>query len=78
MCRVLELRGWTLARINGSHHIYRDHATGRRTVVPVHANRDLRRLARTLTPAKPAWRPPPGSFSRWFGGLSARGDPLSC
>jgi predicted RNA binding protein YcfA (HicA-like mRNA interferase family) len=58
MCRVLELRGWTLARINGSHHIYRDHATGRRTVVPVHANRDLRRLARTLTPAKPAWRPP--------------------
>jgi predicted RNA binding protein YcfA (HicA-like mRNA interferase family) len=23
MCRVLEQRGWTLARINGSHHIYR-------------------------------------------------------
>jgi predicted RNA binding protein YcfA (HicA-like mRNA interferase family) len=42
MCRVLEQRGWTLARINGSHHIYRHAATGRRTVVPVHANQDLK------------------------------------
>jgi len=42
MCRVLEQRGWTLARINGSHHIYRDPAAGRRTVVPVHANKDLK------------------------------------
>ena len=23
LCRVLEQRGWTLARVNGSHHIYR-------------------------------------------------------
>jgi predicted RNA binding protein YcfA (HicA-like mRNA interferase family) len=42
MCRVLEQRGWTLARINGSHYIYRDDATGRRTVVPVHGNQDLK------------------------------------
>ena len=42
MCRVLEQRGWTLARINGSHHIYRDVSTGRRAVVPVHGNRDLK------------------------------------
>ena len=42
MCRVPEQHGWTLARINGSHHIYRDAATGRRTVVPVHANQDLK------------------------------------
>src|SRR5207247_1032453 len=42
MCRVLEQRGWTLARINGSHHIYRHAAMGRRTVVPVHANQDLK------------------------------------
>ena len=40
MCRVLEQRGWTRARINGSHHIYRHAATGRRTVVPVHGNQD--------------------------------------
>jgi predicted RNA binding protein YcfA (HicA-like mRNA interferase family) len=42
MCRILEQRGWTLARINGAHHIYRDAATGRRTVVPVHGNQDLK------------------------------------
>lgn len=42
MCRVLEQRGWALARINGSHHIYRHAATGRRMVVPVHANKDLK------------------------------------
>ena len=41
MCRVLEQHGWTLARINGSHHIYR-HATTGRVVVPVHANQDLK------------------------------------
>ena len=42
MCRVLEQRGWTLARINGAHHIYRHASTGRRTVVPVHGNQDLK------------------------------------
>jgi predicted RNA binding protein YcfA (HicA-like mRNA interferase family) len=42
MCRVLEQRGWALARITGSHHIYRDVATGRRAVVPVHGNHDLK------------------------------------
>ena len=42
MCRVLEQRGWTLARINGSHHIYRHAATARRTSVPVHGNQDLK------------------------------------
>lgn len=42
MCRVLEQRGWTLARINGSHHIYRHADTGRRAVVPVHGNQDLK------------------------------------
>jgi predicted RNA binding protein YcfA (HicA-like mRNA interferase family) len=42
MCRALEQRGWTLARINGSHHIYRHAATGRRTVAPVDANQDLK------------------------------------
>jgi predicted RNA binding protein YcfA (HicA-like mRNA interferase family) len=42
MCRILEERGWTLARTSGSHHIYRHSATGRRTVVPVHGNQDLK------------------------------------
>ncbi len=30
-CKILERNGWTLARINGSHHIY-----------PVHKNDDLK------------------------------------
>ena len=42
MCRLLGQRGWTLARINGSHHVYRHTDSGRRTVVPVHANQDLK------------------------------------
>jgi predicted RNA binding protein YcfA (HicA-like mRNA interferase family) len=42
MCQVLQQHGWILARINGSHYIYRD-ATGRRmVVVPVHGNQDLK------------------------------------
>jgi predicted RNA binding protein YcfA (HicA-like mRNA interferase family) len=42
MGRALEERGWTLVRINGSHHVYRDPVTGRQVVVPVHANKDLK------------------------------------
>lgn len=42
MCRVLEARGWALARIHGSHHIYRHPATGGRVSVPVHGNHDLK------------------------------------
>jgi predicted RNA binding protein YcfA (HicA-like mRNA interferase family) len=38
MCRILEQHRWSLARINGSHHIYRDATATRRTVVPVHGN----------------------------------------
>jgi predicted RNA binding protein YcfA (HicA-like mRNA interferase family) len=37
--KILQRNGWTLARINGSHHIM---TNGKLTVsVPVHANRDL-------------------------------------
>ena len=42
MCRILEQHGWTLARIHGSHHIYRHASTTRRTSVPVHGNQDLK------------------------------------
>ena len=42
MCRILEQRGWTLARINGAHHIYRHAGARRITVVPVHGNQDLK------------------------------------
>ncbi len=40
-CRALERQGWTLRRVNGSHHVYEDR-DGTIASVPVHANRDLR------------------------------------
>ena len=42
MCKLLEDRGWQLVRVSGSHHVYRDPATRRRTTVPVHGNTDLK------------------------------------
>ena len=42
MYRVIENRGWTLARINGSHDIDRHSAMERRTMLPVHANEGLK------------------------------------
>ncbi|AEH10275.1 MULTISPECIES: type II toxin-antitoxin system HicA family toxin [Protofrankia] len=38
--RALELHGFKVARVNGSHHITR-HPDGRGTTVPVHGARDL-------------------------------------
>jgi predicted RNA binding protein YcfA (HicA-like mRNA interferase family) len=42
LCKALERRGWQLARIRGSHHIY--HKPGELAVisVPVHGNRTLK------------------------------------
>jgi predicted RNA binding protein YcfA (HicA-like mRNA interferase family) len=39
---ILIANGFELARVNGSHHIYVNRATGKRTVVPVHA-KDLKK-----------------------------------
>ena len=41
MCKVLEARGWTLARIQGSHHIYTRPGVPILISVPVHGNQDL-------------------------------------
>lgn len=38
--RVLERRGFSLARSSGSHHIYKN-AAGKRATVPVHAGKTL-------------------------------------
>jgi predicted RNA binding protein YcfA (HicA-like mRNA interferase family) len=35
MCRVLEQRGWTLARINGSHHVPSVMTSGHSTNCPM-------------------------------------------
>lgn len=40
--KVLEKRGWTLLRINGSHHIYGKTGSIVRLSVPVHGNQPLK------------------------------------
>ncbi len=43
LCRLLEARGWLLARVRGSHHIFVKPGTNVRISVPVHGNRTLKR-----------------------------------
>ena len=40
--RLVERRGWTLLRINGSHHIYGKPGCIVRLSIPVHGNRPLK------------------------------------
>jgi predicted RNA binding protein YcfA (HicA-like mRNA interferase family) len=40
--RVIERRGWLLARISGSHHIYTMAGRRERIVVPVHGSKPLK------------------------------------
>jgi predicted RNA binding protein YcfA (HicA-like mRNA interferase family) len=42
LCKLLERKGWVLARINGSHHIYVKAGTIFRISVPVHRNNDMK------------------------------------
>ena len=43
LCKILIKNGWVLLRINGSHHIYCKDGEEARIVVPVHANKPLKR-----------------------------------
>ncbi len=42
LAKLLEKHGWTLARINGSHHIYTKAGRIERISVPIHGNMDLK------------------------------------
>ena len=42
LCRLLELRGWQLQRVSGSHHIYTRAGQPERISVPVHGNKSLK------------------------------------
>lgn len=42
MCRILEAKGWKLARVTGSHRIFVTAGKNVRISVPVHGNRDLK------------------------------------
>ena len=39
MCKVLERRGWRLARTKSSHHIYKKPGVAAIITVPVHGNK---------------------------------------
>jgi predicted RNA binding protein YcfA (HicA-like mRNA interferase family) len=41
--RLLESHGWTLQRINGSHHIYVKVGNPARVSVPIHGNESLKK-----------------------------------
>jgi predicted RNA binding protein YcfA (HicA-like mRNA interferase family) len=40
--RLVERHGWTLLRINGSHHIYGKPGTTVRLSIPIHGHRPLK------------------------------------
>ena len=42
LCKILEMKGWQLTRVTGSHHIYTKPGSNLRITVPVHSNRDLK------------------------------------
>lgn len=42
LCKALERAGWSLVRINSSHHLYHKPGQPELLSVPVHGNRDLK------------------------------------
>jgi predicted RNA binding protein YcfA (HicA-like mRNA interferase family) len=40
--RLVERRGWTLLRVNGSHHIYGRSGSVVRLSIPIHSNKPLK------------------------------------
>jgi predicted RNA binding protein YcfA (HicA-like mRNA interferase family) len=40
--QLAEDKGWRLARINGSHHIYTQEGRMERLVIPIHGNQTLK------------------------------------
>ena len=42
MCRLIETNGWSLRRINGSHHIYSEPGERKVISIPVHGSKDLK------------------------------------
>lgn len=40
--RIVELHGWILLRVNGSHHIYGKEGSAVRLSIPIHGNKPLK------------------------------------
>jgi len=45
---ILRNNGWTLARVNGSHHIFEKDGAGRPVSVPLHGNQDIGNFAKRI------------------------------
>ena len=43
LCKILEKEGWELVRINGSHHVYTKTGEVKSIVIPVHANKTIKK-----------------------------------
>jgi predicted RNA binding protein YcfA (HicA-like mRNA interferase family) len=49
LAQVIQRRGWTLARIQGSHHVFTMADRRERIVIPIHGNQPLKKgLLRSL------------------------------
>jgi predicted RNA binding protein YcfA (HicA-like mRNA interferase family) len=42
LARIVQQRGWSLARIHGSHHIFVKSGRRERIVIPIHGNQPLK------------------------------------
>jgi predicted RNA binding protein YcfA (HicA-like mRNA interferase family) len=42
LARVVQKRGWQLARVHGSHHVFTMPGRRERLVIPIHGNRPLK------------------------------------
>jgi predicted RNA binding protein YcfA (HicA-like mRNA interferase family) len=49
LARIVQRRGWSLARIQGSHHVFTMPGRRKRIVIPIHGNQPLKQgLLRSL------------------------------
>ena len=49
LAQIIQRRGWTLARIQGSHHVFTMAGRRERIVIPIHGNQPLKKgLLRSL------------------------------
>jgi len=42
LAKLAEQKGWSLARVQGSHHIFIKHDRTERLVIPIHGNESLK------------------------------------
>ncbi len=42
LARLVQQRGWQLARVNGSHHVFTKAGRRERIVIPIHGNQPLK------------------------------------